>query len=77
MENNLDFSIIINRIFLDFYTEPISFWNDLLIVFDNFDIFNYRRKGNDTYMLLDRMKQIARIMYEQWLEIHFADYEII
>ncbi len=34
---HLDFSIVMNRIFLEVYKEPQQFWNDILKVLDSYE----------------------------------------
>ncbi len=66
---------MLNRVYLDYYKCPEEFWRDLIQVFDNFDIYNYRKQDNDFAIIVYRMKNIAKFAFKEWKEIHRSDYE--
>lgn len=47
IQNNLDLCVMINRVYLDYYEGPVPFWKDLLQVFENYSIINYKIEGSD------------------------------
>ena len=65
--NNIDFSILLNRIYLDYYKRPYDFWKDLLAFFDIMEIVN-KRRTNDISILISRLREIAKVLFEQWSE---------
>lgn len=63
--NNIDFSTLLNRVYLDFYKRPLDMWRDLLAFFDIIDIIN-KKRNNDTAILIARLKEVAKELFAQW-----------
>ena len=74
IEINVDFSVIINRIYLDYYTSPSDFWKDILIVFDNLEKMNHY-EINDRSDLIYRLKEISKFSFRRWKEFHKKELE--
>lgn len=65
----IDFSTIVNRIYLDYYHSPDRFWDDLEHVFHSVSrLCLYLDEHSDVEELNDRMKQLTAILYSEWLE---------
>lgn len=65
----IDFAVISNRVYLDFYQTPDRFWEDLEVVYRNVDrLATYLDEKSDVHELNDRMKQLTARLYQDWLE---------
>lgn len=63
--NNIDFSIILNRVYLDYYKRPVEFWRDVLAFFEILENIN-KRKTNDIGVLIQRLKEVTKALFSQW-----------
>jgi chromodomain-helicase-DNA-binding protein 7 len=70
IQNFVDFSVIINRIYLDDYKTPSCFWKDVLQIFDNFEIINGRQKNNDRAIIIYRLREAAKSCFRNWKNHH-------
>lgn len=65
----IDFSVINNRIHLDYYHKPMDFWKDLENVYNTVDrLRDYLNEKSDLHELNDRMKQLTARLYVDWLD---------
>lgn len=67
IKNPLDFSIILNRLYLDYYKDYTSFWKDISHLFDQVETF-YKGYNLDITVLARRLKRIAVHLYQVWHE---------
>lgn len=63
----LDFSIILNRLYLDYYKNYNSFWKDINLLFEQVEIF-YKEYTLDITIVARRLKRVAIYMYQKWHE---------
>ena len=75
IENNVDFSVIINRIYLDYYTSPSSFWKDILAVFENLEKMNNHDEENDRSFLIYRLRELSIFCFRKWKVFHKKELE--
>jgi hypothetical protein len=40
--NQIDFSIVLNRVFLEIYKEPSQFWSDIIKVYESYEQLIYK-----------------------------------
>lgn len=71
----LDFSIVLNRVYLEHYKESQLFWQDLLKVIDLYEQINQHNQSNDQAVLCRRMKALIAIAYRQWHSLMEKDYK--
>lgn len=64
----MDLGTINNRLYLDYYKNYQSFWNDLGYVFKNARRYN-KDPACDIRILADTLREYARILYKKWHEI--------
>lgn len=66
----VDFSVLLNRIYLDSYPTPDKFWEDLEAVFRAVDrLCLYIDEKSDLSELNERMKQLTAVLYSEWLDM--------
>jgi hypothetical protein len=61
----LDFSIILNRLYLDYYKNYNSFWKDINLLFEQVETF-YKGYTLDITIVARRLKRVAIYMYQKW-----------
>ena len=59
----MDFGTIINRLYLDYYKNSKSFWNDLGLVFKNCRKYNEDEKS-DIRILIDTLRECVIVLYQ-------------
>jgi hypothetical protein len=70
----LDFSIVLNWVYLEHYKEWHYFWRDLLKVLDIYNQLNKFQENEDQSVLLYRMKQLIIFSYQQWIDVLHNDH---
>lgn len=64
----LDFSVLTNKVYLDCYTTPEKFWDDLEGVYKSVDkLCQYLDEKSDVFELNERMRQLTAKLYGEWL----------
>ena len=63
----LDFSIILNRLYLDYYKTYDSFWRDINLLFEQVEIY-YKGYTTDITIIARRLKRVAIYLYSLWHE---------
>lgn len=64
----IDFSIVINRIYIDNYASPERFWDDLESVYKAVDRLSmFLSEKSDVEELNEKMRQVTACLYQQWL----------
>lgn len=67
--NQIDFTVLGNRLYLDYYKRPFDFWRDLVECFGNMEAFN-GYKENDVGVLINRLKVVAKVLFGEWVDLH-------
>ena len=67
LENPLDFSIILNRLYLDYYKNYSSFWLDINLLFEQIEVY-YKNYTTDITIIARRLKRVAIYLYQIWYE---------
>lgn len=57
--SQLDFSMMINRVFLEVYKEPWQFWAEIGRVFETYDKLTGGNPNNDQGILSSRMRELT------------------
>ena len=65
IDQPLDFSIILNRLYLDKYSNYTSFWEDINLLFDQIEIY-YKNYTTDITIVARRLKRVAIYLYKIW-----------
>lgn len=69
IHNRLDFSIILNKLYLDVFKRPVDFWRELVELFSIFNKLN-RDKKNDIGCIIHRLMQVSKVLYKEWEGLH-------
>ena len=65
IQNPLDFSIILNRLYLDYYKNYTSFWEDINKLFDQIEVY-FKGYTIDVTIIARRLKRVAIYLYQIW-----------
>ena len=76
VENPIDLSIILNRLYLDHYKSYSQFWDDINLLFNQIEIY-YEERDIDIVLLARRLKRIAIYAYKNWYSFSSEMFEKI
>ena len=65
IDQPLDFSIILNRLYLDYYKTYRSFWDDINKLFEQIEVY-YKNYTVDITIIARRLKRVAVYLYQIW-----------
>lgn len=65
IQNPLDFSIILNRLYLDYYKSYKLFWEDINLLFEQIETY-YKGYTTDVTVISRRLKRVAVHLYQKW-----------
>lgn len=76
VKDPIDLSIILNRLYLDYYKNYDDVWNDINLLFSQIELY-YKDKDFDIVYLSRRLKRIAIFAYKKWHEFSSSMFEKI
>ena len=63
----IDFSVVLNRIFLEVYREPWQFWNDVVKVYEFYEKLVENQPESDQMKLSSRMRELTVFVFQNWV----------